>query len=190
MEPGPKLDMGTMSEFALVGMAIIGAQRVEFLLYGLGSHLVHLPEYSGKRFRDLEPEMFLRGDTDDLKETLGGLVQAFGDNLLLNKEDISRFVDHRNLIAHNYWRLTKANLKGGNRLENPEEFLVQFIDQCVHWEKVLKGLLTLARQEKAARTGDDMVLSDDEVESADYYLEQVETCRRAKTGPLPYCPTP
>ena len=44
MESKLELDIGSMSEFTMVGMAIIGAQRVEFLLYGLGSHLVYLPE--------------------------------------------------------------------------------------------------------------------------------------------------
>ena len=123
--PDENLDLGNVSEVALVGMAIICAQRVEFLLYGLGSHLVYLPDYRGRRFRDLDPEMFLRGNPSDLKETLGGLVQAFGDKLLLNEQEIRQFIDDRNLIAHNYWRLTKANLSGGDRLNNPREFLVR-----------------------------------------------------------------
>ena len=137
----------------------------------------------------MDPESFLRGDARDLKETLGGLVKAFGERLLLDEDEISQFVDHRNLVAHNYWRLTKANLKGGNRLENPEEFLVRFIEQCTHWEKVLKGLLTLARQEQAARKGENMVLTDDEVTSAEYYRQQVEARFQGKNGPAPYPPT-
>ena len=182
------VELGNVSEYALVGMAIIGAQRVEFLLYGLGSHLVYLPEYRGKRFRDLDPESFLRGDPKELKETLGGLVKAFGERLLVNEDEIGQFVDHRNLIAHNYWRLTKANLKGGNRLENPEEFLLRFIEQCTHWEKVLKGLLTLTRQEQAARKGEDMVVTDDEVKSAEYFRQQVEARFQGKSGPVPHPP--
>ena len=185
MEPRLNLDADSVSEFSLVGMAIIGAQRVEFLLYGLGSHLVYLPDYSDKRFRDLDPELFLRGDPNVLKETLGGLVKAFGDKLLLNKEEISHFVDDRNLIAHSYWRLTKPNARGGDRLNNPAEFLVRFIGKCNYWEKVLKGLLTLARQEAAIRKGEELILSADEVESTEYYRIQVETYLQHKTPSVP-----
>ena len=41
MEPRPHLELSGKTEFTLVNMATIGAQRVEFLLYGLGSHLAH-----------------------------------------------------------------------------------------------------------------------------------------------------
>lgn len=171
-----------MSEFTLIGLATIGAQRVEFLLYGLGSHLVYLPDYCGRRFRELDPEMFLRGDPNYLKETLGRLVEAFGEKLLLNEEEIRQFVEDRNPIAHNYWRLTKANIKSGHRLNDSEEFLVRFIYKCHHWEEVLKGLLTLARQEAASRKGDDLILNVDELESAEYYRKQVEAYLQRKTG--------
>ena len=167
--------MNDMPEFALLGRALIGAQRVEFLLYGLGSHLVYLPDYDNKRYRELNPEMFLRVDPDDLKETLGGLVRAFGDKLLLNKAEISQFVDDRNLIAHNYWRLTKADIEGGKRLDNPLEFLERFIEKCDHWEKILKGILALARQRAAAREGEILKLSADEVDNAEYYRKHVES---------------
>ena len=163
-------------------MAVIGAQRVEFLLYGLGSHLVHVPDYRSSKFGALDPEKFLRGNPNDLKEPLGVLVKAFGDKLLLKEEEIRQFVDDRNLIAHNYWRLTKANIKGGHRLDNPEEFLVRFIEQCDHWVKVLSGLLALARQEAAARTGEALMLSVEEVANAEYYEKQVETYLQLKTS--------
>ena len=102
--------------------------------------------------------------------------------MLLNEEEIRQFVDDRNLIAHNYWRLTKANLKGGYRLNDPREFLVGFIEKCDHWEKVLKGLLALARQEAATRRGEDLILNADEVDSAEYYGKQVEAYLQHKTG--------
>ena len=188
MERRENLDLGGETEFTLVGMAIIGAQRVEFLLYRLGSHLAYLPDYRGKRFRELDPEMFLGGNPKNLRETLGGLIQAFGDKLLLDEEEIRQFVEDRNLIAHNYWRLTKANLRGGHRLNNPEEFLVRFIEKCVHWEKVLKGLLALARQEATTGKGEELVLSPDEVDSAEYYRKQVETYLRNKNESTPNSP--
>ena len=183
MEPRLNLDIRGKSELTLIGMAIIGAQRVEFLLYGLGSHLVHLPDYRGKRFREMDPEVFLRGDPNNLKEMLSRLVQAFGGKLLLNEGEIRQFVDDRNLIAHNCWRLTKANLKGGYRLNDPKEFLVGFIQKCDHWGKVLKGLLALARQEAATWKGEDLILNADEVDSAEYYRKQVEACLQPRHSP-------
>ena len=106
-----------IQECALVGAAIIAAQRVEFLLYGVISHLAGLPEHQNSRFRTLDPEKFLRGDAKDLKATLGQLVEWFGDKLLLTTEDLDKFVKDRNLIAHNYFRLTKARIKGGDALK-------------------------------------------------------------------------
>ena len=132
--------------------------------------------------------MFLEGNPKDLKETLGGLIQAFGDNLLLDEEEIRQFVGDRNLIVHNYWRLTKANLRGEYRLDNPEDFLVRFIEQCLHWGKALKGLLALARQEAPTRKGEELVPSADEVGSAEYYRRQVETYLRNKTTSAPISP--
>ena len=41
---------------------------------------------------------------------MGQLVRDFGDTLLLTTGDLEEFVKDRNLIIHNYWRLTKANV--------------------------------------------------------------------------------
>ena len=188
MEPRQELDLDRGTEFTLVGMAIVWVQRVEFLLYGLGSHLAYLPDYRGKRFRELDPEMFLGSNPKNFKETLGGLTQAFGDKLLLDEEEIRQFVEDRNLLVHNYWRLTRANLRGGHRLDNPEAFLMRFIEQCDHWEKVLNGLLAMARQEAATRRGEELVLRPDEVDNAEYYRNQVELCLRSKTASTPNSP--
>ena len=56
-------------------------------------------------------------------------------------EDLVSFIKDRNLIAHNYYRLTEAQIKGGQRLEDPEMFLMEFTQKCTHWEKVLRGLI-------------------------------------------------
>ena len=81
----------------------------------------------------------MRGDVEDLKATLGQLVREFGDQLLLTTEDLDSFIKDRNLIAHNYYRLTEAHIEGGQRLEDPEMFLMEFTKKCTHWEKVLRG---------------------------------------------------
>lgn len=60
--------MDLIDECALLGAAILSAQKLEFTLYGIVAHLSHLPEaQKEKRFRDLTPERFLRGNIEDLR---------------------------------------------------------------------------------------------------------------------------
>jgi hypothetical protein len=134
--------MDLIDECALLGASLLAAQKLEFALYGIISHLSHLPEaQKEKRFRDLTPEQFLRGDANELKATLGQLEMAFGNRLLLSSAELKRFVQDRNLIAHNYWRLTKVNIRGAETLVNPEAFLRDFLERCDHWAAIVRGLL-------------------------------------------------
>lgn len=161
-------------ECALVGAAILGAQRVEFLLYGVVSHLAEVHRSKSKRCKTLDPERFLRGDLDDLKATMGQLVSEFGDELLLTTEDLESFVNDRNLIAHNYWRLTKANFRGARRLGDPEHFLTRFAKRCGYWEMVLRGLIAVMKREAARRLGEDARLSEEEHAHISHYERHVE----------------
>ena len=99
---------------------------------------------------------------EDLKATLGQLVREFGDKLLLTTEDLDKFVKDRNLIAHNYLRLTKAHIKGGRHLEDPERFLMDFTKKCSYWEKVLRGLIAVMKQAAAKKLGQEAILSEEE----------------------------
>jgi hypothetical protein len=136
--------MDLIDECALLGAAILSAQKFEFSLYGIVSHLSHLPEaQKEKRFRDLTPEKFLRGNTEDLKVTLGQLEKNFGERLFISTNELEEFIRDRNLIAHNYWRLTKSNIKEGEKLANPEVFLKEFLSRCDQWTSITKGLLYL-----------------------------------------------
>ena len=162
-------------ECARVGAAILGAQRVEFLLYGIVSHLAEVHPIGSKQFKLLDPEKFLRGDLDDLKATLGQLVREFGDKLLLTTADLENFVNDRNLIAHNYWRLTKANLRGTRRFQDPEGFLTEFAERCSYWESVLRVLLAVMKRETAMKLGEDANLSEDESKYISHYERNVAT---------------
>lgn len=134
--------MNIVEESTLLGASLLGAQKFEFALYGIISHLSHLPEaQKEKRFRNLTPEKFLRGDVDDLKATLGQLETAFADRLLISSDELKNFIKDRNLIAHNYWRLTKANIRDSEKLSDPEEFLREFTKKCDHWTSIISGLL-------------------------------------------------
>lgn len=162
------------TELILLGEAILGAQKVEFGLYGIVSHLKDTSAAQSKKFGTLTPEIFLRGDPEDLKKTLGQLVKEFGDKLFLTTADLNKFVDERNLIAHNYFRLAKADIKGGKRLENPENFLMEFIKKCDHWTKVLTGLIAIMKEEIAKKQRKEILLTENENICIKYYYKNVE----------------
>ena len=98
-----------LRECATIGAAVLAAQRIEFLLYGLIAHVK--PELKGRR--PLTPESFLRGDVSDLRATLGQLAKAYGTKFLLSADDLETFIKNRNLIVHDYWRLCKARIRDG-----------------------------------------------------------------------------
>ena len=98
--------MDIIFECQLLGGCLIGVQKVEFVLYGIVAHLSHFPEAKEKRFRELTPELFLRENPKELKSTLGQIEKAFGKKLNISGDDLTKFIDSRNLIAHNYYRMT------------------------------------------------------------------------------------
>ena len=134
--------MEPFEECALLGGAMLSVQKLEFAFYGIVSFLSHLPEAKkDKRFRNLTLETFLRGNTKDLNATLGQLEAAFGEKLLISGTEFKGFIKDRNLIAHDYWRLTKSNIRDSERLANPEAFLREFLLRCERWTRIFNGLL-------------------------------------------------
>ena len=162
----PKSQDEITYEATLLGLAMLGAQRVEFARYGAVSHLTILADSKRREFRNLTPETFLRGDAEDCKATLGLLVQEFGDRLLLTTEDLEKFVRNRNLIAHDFWRLAYTRIREGRRLEGPEAFLRPFIEDCLRWDRILQGLIATMKQAVGAKTGREISLSDEELAGA------------------------
>lgn len=144
--------MDLIDECALLGAAILSAQKLDFALYGIVSHLSHLPEaQKEKRFRNLTPEKFLRGNAEDLRATFGQLETAFVEKLLISTDELKKFISDRNLIAHNYWRLTKSNVKDGDRLSDPEAFLKEFLVRCDQWAGIIRGLLYVLMEAAAEK---------------------------------------
>lgn len=141
-------------EYFLVGLAILAAQRVEFALYGLASH-VNDSDFvkQDRRLLNLTPESFLRGDLEKLKITLGQLVGIFGDAFLIRTSGLIEFYQDRNLIAHDYYRLFLSKVENGPYRENGKEFLLEFLKRSQYWEAVLRGLLNLMRQGTAVKEG-------------------------------------
>ena len=171
-EHGEKL----LEEWAMIGAAVLCSQRIEFLLYGLISHLGEDHKDQDKKFRNLDPEKFLRGNISDLKVTLGQLVDAYGDKFLLSTEDLVEFIKQRNLIVHSFWRLTKSNIRDSERLENPGQFLKNFLAKCEHWEKVLRGLMATMKVAISKKAEDQVEsqITGEEQRYMEYYEENAE----------------
>ncbi|MCY3787887.1 MAG: hypothetical protein OXH63_03765 [Gemmatimonadetes bacterium] len=160
-------------ECATIGEAVLAAQRIEFLLNGLIAHVKPELKRRDKRLRQLTGETFLRGDPSALRATLGQLVEAYGIELLLSVDDLRNFVKNRNLIVHDYWRLSKDRIRGGRTLENPIAFLREFIGDCQRWEGILRGLLAHMRI-SAARAAGGEKQANLTIEDLDY-MDQYET---------------
>ena len=169
-------------EATLLGLAMLGAQRVEFALYGVVSHLTILTDSKRKEFRTLTPEKFLRGNGEDCKATLGLLVHESGDRLLLTTEDLEKFVRNRNLIAHDFWRLAHIRIRGGRRLEDPEAFLNQFIEDCLRWDRILQGLIATMRHASAEKLGRVINISDEELAYAAEFERNAKEHLRSKSA--------
>ncbi|WP_061271111.1 hypothetical protein [Leptospira interrogans] len=155
-------------ECILLGLALLMAQKVEFALYGIVAHI----SIKDKKFKNLTPETFLRGDLSNLKATLGQLKNYAGEKLLLSNNDLQDFVDKRNLIVHNYWRLTKANIKNGEELPDPEQFLRNFIDECQRWMNIFNGYVKMLMQRMENRTNE-ISFGEKERQEIEVYIDHV-----------------
>lgn len=179
--PDTQIQIGKLElpdEMMLLGGAMLAAQKLEFALYGMAAHL---KEKNGK-FKSLTPEEFLRGDGSKTKATLGALVKAFGPKFYMEGDELTSLVNDRNLIAHDYWRMTKANIAGGRRLENPEDFLFQFTIRCEKWIRLCQGWVLLATKslvEREERLGENETTPQSELNVLAYVQYVIE---RTSTG--------
>ena len=166
-----------LQECATIGAAVLAAQRVEFLLYGLIAHIKPELKRRDRRFRHLTPESFLRGDLSDLRATLGLLTKTHGTKFLLSADELEVFVKNRNLIVHNYWRLSKARIRDGGTLQNPIAFLQEFLDDCLRWERILRGVLATMKLSIAEATGveQQLALTHEDLTYMDQYLQHVQS---------------
>lgn len=147
-------------EMALLGTSVLLVQKFEFALYGIVAHLSHLPEaQQEKRFRELTPEAFLRGDPSELRATLGQLAARFGTPLLLASDELDQLIEDRNLITHNFWRSFHADINGVDRRQDSESFLTGFISRVEHFLKVISGLIARLKIESALQSGCESTIS-------------------------------
>ena len=126
------------NEHALLGAALLAAQKVEYSLYTVIAQLVSTDSNAHERQAiELNIDTFLKGNSNELSLILDLYYQVFGSKIPLAKQEVSDFVFNRNLISRNYWRATGADVKGGEKLGNPELYLSEFITKCDVWLKKL-----------------------------------------------------
>lgn len=122
------------NEHALLGAALLAAQKVEFSLYTVIAKLVTTDSNDHERQAiELNADTFLKGSSSDLSLVLDLYYQVFGNKIPLTKAEVSDFIFNRNLISRNYWRATGANVKCGEKLGNPELYLSEFVAKCEAW---------------------------------------------------------
>jgi len=139
--------------FILLGVAIYSIQKFEFGLYGLASHYTHVPQaQKDKRYQKLDPEKYLRGDLSELRVTLGQLAYTFGDTFYLKGDFLDEFLEKRNIIVHRFWRLTHDR-RNDAPFEDPDVYLENFVHECEHWIKILRGILSLVIEGAAIKEG-------------------------------------
>lgn len=158
-------------ELILLGAAMLAAQKLEFALYGMAAHL----KDKHRQFQNLNPEEFLRGDGTKTKATLGAIVGAFAPQLAINGDELDQVVRDRNLIAHDYWRMTRAKVEGGRSLENPKEFLNDFGLRCDKWGRICNGWIAIAISAAAEHEGSlgKVDHTPETVQAIEEYLAQV-----------------
>jgi hypothetical protein len=155
----------------LLGVALFRAQRVEFLLYGIASHLSHLDvAKTDKIFSKITARDFLSDDpkTERLrKATLGHIYKLFGDKLLISGLPFDLLVKERNFFVHDFFR----SLKTSNNDEEHIQRLKTFIDLVDITEKALKGLLSNLMEASAKKEDreHELVISQDDKENRKFY---------------------
>lgn len=151
-------------ELVLLGAALLSVQRFELALHGLAAHI---PKENNKNWNG---EEFLRGDQSNFKQTLGMLKAVYAKELLLNDEDLDKLVKYRNILCHNYFRMTHAGVKNGNKLDDPIKFLEELIGLSNRYTSAILGLIASIMQHK----DETYQHSDSETKNIAIYIEVVK----------------
>ncbi|MCX2757998.1 hypothetical protein ITG09_16395 [Vibrio cyclitrophicus] len=125
------------NEYALLGASLLASQKVELALFSVISKLAKALPKEAQHQLGLDLDTFLREKPCEQDSTLSLYAQKFGEQLPLQKNEISDFIYHRNLVTRSFWRVTGADVKGGEKLENPELYLKEFLAKCEYWQVML-----------------------------------------------------
>ncbi|NOJ12519.1 hypothetical protein CWN98_06550 [Vibrio splendidus] len=124
------------NEHALLGASLLASQKVELALFSVISKLAKaLPKEQQSLGLDLDT--FLREKPSEQASMLSLYEQTFGEQLPLKANELNDFIYHRNLVTRGFWRVTGADVKGGEKLANPELYLKEFLAKCEYWQVML-----------------------------------------------------
>ena len=126
------------NEHALLGASLLASQKVELALFSVISKLAKaLPKEQQQQSLGLDLDTFLREKPSEQASMLSLYEQTFGEQLPLKANELNDFIYHRNLVTRGFWRVTGADVKGGEKLANPELYLKEFLAKCEYWQVML-----------------------------------------------------
>ena len=123
------------NEHALLGASLLASQKVELALFSVISKLAKTLPKEAQQSLDLDT--FLREKPSEQAATLSLYEQTFGEQLPLKTNELNDFIYHRNLVTRGFWRVTGADVKGGEKLANPELYLKEFLAKCEYWQVMI-----------------------------------------------------
>lgn len=133
------IEQHQLNEHALLGESLIASQKVELALYDIIAKLAKAHSNShGQQILDLNVNTFLREQPSQQEDTLALYEELFGDQLPMQANEIRDFIYRRNIVSRSFWRVTGADIKGGEKLANPTVYLEEFLSKCAHWQGALK----------------------------------------------------
>ena len=125
------------NEHALLGASLIASQKVELALFNVISKLAKTLSKDAHKELGLDSETFLREKACHQEATLSLYELTFGEQLPLKKSEFNDFIYHRNVVTRSFWRVTGADVKGGEKLAKPELYLKEFLAKCEYWQVML-----------------------------------------------------
>ncbi|CAK2140156.1 conserved hypothetical protein [Vibrio crassostreae] len=125
------------NEHALLGASLLASQKVELALFTVISKLTKALSKEQQQSLGLDLNTFLRETSSEQASTLSLYEQTFGEQLPLKTNELNDFIYHRNLVTRGFWRVTGADVKGGEKLANPELYLNEFLAKCEYWQVML-----------------------------------------------------
>ena len=125
------------NEHALLGASLLASQKVELALFSVISKLAKALPKEQQQPLGLDLDTFLREKPSEQASTLSLYEQTFGELLPLKTNELNDFIYHRNLVTRGFWRVTGADVKGGEKLANPELYLKEFLAKCEYWQVML-----------------------------------------------------
>ncbi|CAK3988884.1 hypothetical protein [Vibrio crassostreae] len=125
------------NDHALLGASLLASQKVELALFTVISKLTKALSKEQQQSLGLDLDTFLRETSSEQASTLSLYEQTFGEQLPLKTNELNDFIYHRNLVTRGFWRVTGADVKGGEKLANPELYLKEFLAKCEYWQVML-----------------------------------------------------